>query len=229
MTTGMHLALVVEDDPGIQKVLRLMLEADGFRVLVADSGMRAERDARSQPPDIMIVDLGLPDLDGIKVIEMIRAWSVAPIVVLSARTAEAQRLAAFAAGANDYVLKPFSAPELLARLRAALRRHARGDRPSGLLQLGDLTIDLARRSVQRRGGGELRLTPLEHRIIETLHRHAGRVVTHAQLTREVWGPNRLDTRSLRVFITTLRKKLEPDPARPVHIVNERGIGYRLMP
>src|ERR1700684_2900603 len=228
MTVGIHLALVVEDDCAVQKVLRMMLEANGFRVVIADSCARGERDARSQRPDVSIVDLGLPDLDGIELIKSIRTWSPMPIIVLSARTAEAQRLGAFEAGADDYVLKPFSAPELVARVRASLRRHARGELPSGILEIGDLSIDLTRRVVQRRGGGEIRLTPLEHRILETMARHRDRVVTHSQLMREVWGPNRADTRSLRVFITTLRKKLELDPTRPTYIVTDPCVGYRLV-
>jgi len=227
MTTGMHLAIVAEDDPAIQKIVQLMLESSGFRVVVAENGGRAERDTRSKRPDIVIVDLGLPDFDGLELIKTIREWSPVPLLVLSARTAESQRLAAFEAGADDYVIKPFSAPELLARVRALLRRHARGQTPSAVLQLGDLSIDLTRRVARRVRGEELRLTPLEHRILETLNRARGRVVTQSQLMREVWGPHRVDTRSLRVFITMLRKKLEIDPARPLHILTEPGIGYRL--
>src|ERR1700722_7190794 len=170
MTVGMHLALLVEDDRAVQKVVRMMLESNGFRVVVADSCERGERDARSQRPDVLIVDLGLPDQDGTQLIKSLRTWSPAPVIVLSARTAETQRLAAFEAGADDYVIKPFSALELLARVRAVQRRHVRGELPTALLQLGDLTIDLSRRVVQRRGGGEVRLTPIEHRILETLAR-----------------------------------------------------------
>ena len=228
MTVGMHLALVVEDDAAVQKVLRMMLEGNGLRVVIADNCARGERDARSQRPDIAIVDLGLPDLDGIELIKAIRTWSSIPILVLSARTAEAQRLLAFEAGADDYVLKPFSAPELLARVRAALRRHVRVEHPAGILQFGELSIDLSRRIVQHRSGTEVRLTPLEHRILESLARNRDRVVTHSQLMKEVWGPNHADTRSLRVFITTLRRKLERNPTRPTHIMTEPGVGYRLV-
>jgi len=151
-----------------------------------------------------------------------------PIVVLSARTAEAQRLAAFEIGADDYVIKPFSAPELLARIRAIVRRHVRGELPMGMLELGDVSIDLGRRVAQRRDGRDLRLTPLEHRILETLARHGDRVVTHAALIKEVWGPLRDNSRALRVYIGSLRRKLEIDPSRPRHILTELGVGYRLV-
>jgi two-component system KDP operon response regulator KdpE len=175
-----------------------------------------------------VIDLGLPDRDGVNVVVAIRTWSAVPIIVLSARTAEMQRVAAFESGADDYVIKPFSAVELLARVRALLRRHVRGDLPMGVLQLGDISVDMGRRVAQDRQGREVRLTPLEHRILETLARHGERIVTHAALIREVWGPERDDSRSLRVYIGSLRRKLEEDPRRPQHILTELGIGYRLV-
>ncbi len=224
----MHLILIFEDDQAIQNILKMLFEANGFRVVIASTAARGEHDARLHRPDVVVVDLGLPDRDGLNVITNIRAWSAVPIIVLSARTAEAQRVAAFENGADDYVMKPFSAPELLARVRAIVRRHVRGELPTGLLELGDVTIDLGRRVARRSDGKELRLTPLEHRILETLARHGDRVVTHAALIKEVWGPHRDDSRALRVYIGSLRKKLEVDPTRPRHIITELGVGYRLV-
>jgi two-component system KDP operon response regulator KdpE len=162
------------------------------------------------------------------VIGRIREWSPVPIIVLSARTAEAQRLAAFETGADDYILKPFSAPELLARARAMVRRHVRGMLPMGVLQIGAVSVDMTRRVALDRQGGEVRLTPLEHRILESLVRHGDRIVTRVALIREVWGPDRSDARALRVYIGSLRRKLEVDPSRPQHILTELGIGYRLV-
>jgi two-component system KDP operon response regulator KdpE len=224
----MHVVLVLEDDPGIQEILRMLFDSNGFRVVIAETAARGEQDARLNRPDVVIVDLGLPDRDGLNVIDAIRAWSPVPIVVLSARTAEIQRLAAFERGADDYVIKPFSAPELLARVRAVMRRCVRGALPMGMLELGDATIDLGRRVACRRDGRELRLTPLEHRILETLARQPDGIVTHAALMTEVWGPARDNTRALRVYIGSLRRKLEADPSRPRHILTELGVGYRLV-
>ena len=228
MTEAMHLILIIEDDKALQNILCILFEANGFRVVVADTASRGEHDARLHRADVVLVDLGLPDRDGIEVISAIRQWSPVPIIVLSARTAEAQRLAAFEKGADDYVIKPFSAPELLARVRAIVRRHVRGELPMGVLELGDVSIDLGRRIAHRREGRDVRLTPLEHRILETLARHSDRVVTHAALITEVWGPNRGDSRALRVYIGSLRRKIEVDPSRPQHILTEPGVGYRLV-
>lgn len=227
MTQAMHQILVIEDDPAIRNVLRVLLQAEQYRVIEADTSARAQIEARSHKPDVLLVDLGLPDGDGLKVIQSVRAWSPVPIVVLSARAMEAQKVAALDAGADDYVTKPFSAPELLARVRAALRRNARTAEQLPVLHLGAIRIDLAKREA-RSQRGEIHLTPLEHRVLECLARHAGMIVTANQLIQEVWGPDRLgDTRNLRVCLKNLRHKLEPDPARPQYIVTETGLGYRL--
>ena len=227
MTRAMHMVLIVEDDQAIQDVLRILVEANGLRAVVAHTCDLGIREAQSHRPDVAIVDLGLPDRDGVHFIRKVRAWSQVPIIVLSARSLESQRLEAFDAGADDYVTKPFSAPELLARVRACFRRTAPSDLPGGVLDLGGISIDLGRRVARRWDGQEVRLTPLEHRILETLARHPDRVVTHARLLQEVWGPHQADTRSLRVYVKSLRRKLEHDPAHPKHIVTETGIGYRL--
>ena len=228
MTDAMHVILIFEDDPALQHILRILFEENGYRVVIASTAERGQRDARLQRPDVVVVDLGLPDSDGLNVIAHLRQWSPVPIIVLSARTAEAQRLAAFEQGADDYVSKPFSAPELLARARAVVRRHVRGDLPMAVLTLGDVSVDMSRRIARRAGQGDMRLTPLEHRILETLVRHRDGIVTHEALIKQVWGPHRDDARALRVYIASLRRKLEVDPARPRHIVTEVGIGYRLV-
>ncbi len=227
MTEAMHQILVIEDEPAIRNVLKVLLEAERYRVIEADSALRAEIETRSHKPDLLILDLGLPDGDGQAIIRRVRAWSPVPIIVLSARAMEEQKIAALDGGADDYVTKPFSAPELLARVRAALRRNVRGPEQTSVLKLGTLELDLAKREA-RAPAAEVHLTPLEYRVLECLARHLGAIVTQNQLIREVWGPERLgDSRGLRVCIKSLRAKIEPDPHKPRYLVTEAGLGYRL--
>ena len=227
MTQAMHRILVIEDDAAIRNVLRVLLEADNYRVTEADTAARAGIEARSHKPDLLLVDLGLPDGDGLTVIRQVREWSPVPIIVLSARTMEEQKIAALDAGADDYVTKPFSAPELLARLRAALRRGARSAERNAMLHLGTARVDLALRTVSQ-ADAEIHLTPLEFRVLECLARQAGSIVTQGQLLREVWGPEHSeDTRNLRVCVKNLRQKLEPEASRPRYLLTEPGLGYRL--
>ena len=224
----MHQVLVVEDEPGIRGILRVLLESEKYRVIEAGTAKRAEVEARAHKPDLLIVDLGLPDGNGLDVIRSVRTWSPVPILVLSARTMEEQKIAALDAGADDYVTKPFSAPELLARMRAALRRNVRTAEQVPLLALGAIEVDLGRRAA-RGPDGEIHLTPLEYRVLECLTRQSGAIVTRDQLMREVWGPGQDDTRNLRVCIKNLRQKLEPDAGNPRYILTETGIGYRFIP
>lgn len=228
MTEAMFQVLIVEDEPGIRAVLLALLEAAGYRVIEAESAGRALAEARSHRPDLLIVDLGLPDRDGIAVIRAVRGFSPVPIVVLSARALEADKIAALDAGADDYITKPFGSAELLARVRAALRRNARSAEQLPVLRLGAVEIDLER----RRGvgpGGEIHFTPLEFRLLECLARRAGLVVRQDVIIREVWGPDRVgDSRGLRAYVKMLRHKLEPDPGQPRYLLTETGVGYRLQ-
>ena len=227
MTRAMHRILVVDDDPALRRILSILFETNGFRVVAADTCELAIRQAQSHRPDVCIVDLGLPDRDGLNLIHQIRTFSPVPIIVLTARVQEAPRLAAFDAGADDYVTKPFSSPELLARVRAIMRRSTRSDQPNAVMRLGNVLIDLGNRVTRGPNGESVKLTPIEHRILECLVRHADGVVTHTQLLKEVWGPHQADLRSLRVYVVSLRRKLEIDPAQPQYILTESGVGYRL--
>jgi two-component system, OmpR family, KDP operon response regulator KdpE len=227
VTHAMHRILVIEDDAAIRNVLRVLLETAGFRVAEAETAARAEIEARSHKPDLLLVDLGLPDGDGLTVIRRVRSWSAVPIVVLSARTQEEQKIAALDAGADDYVTKPFSAPELLARVRAGLRRTVRSIEHTSILAFDQARVDLTRR-IASGPQGEIHLTPLEYRVLECLARHEGMIVRQNRLIEEVWGPDRVgDTRNMRVCMRSLRQKLEPDPRRPKYLVTETGVGYRL--
>jgi two-component system, OmpR family, KDP operon response regulator KdpE len=219
--------LVVEDEPEIRQFLRSSLGAEGYRVVESPSGTRGTLDAGMHKPDLAIVDLGLPDFDGVEVIRRIREWSPMPILVLSARIQEHSKIQALDAGADDYVTKPFGMGELLARVRAALRHAARP--PSGKeLRLGEATINFEKRRATR-GGVEVHLTPTEFRVLACLAKHLGMVVTHRQVLREVWGPTHAeDTHYLRVYLRQLREKLEPDPVRPQYLLTEVGVGYRLV-
>jgi two-component system KDP operon response regulator KdpE len=223
----MYRVLVVDDEPEIRNIIRVLLEAEGYRIAEAATASRAAVAARTEKPDLVLLDLGLPDGDGLAVLRNIRAWSPVPLVVLSARTMEEQKIAALDAGADDYVTKPFSAPELLARVRAALRRNAQAAAQTAVVHIGECELDLKRR-VAKGPAGAIHLTPLEFRVLEALTRGGGLIVTQQQIIREVWGPGREhDTRNLRVIIRSLRQKLEPDPPRPRYLITESGVGYRL--
>jgi two-component system KDP operon response regulator KdpE len=220
--------LVVEDEPEIRRFLRSSLAAQGYRVVEAASGERGAIDAGTHKPDMAIIDLGLPDLDGVEVIRRIRAWSPMPIVVLSARVQERSKIEALDAGADDYITKPFGVGELLARVRVALRHVARSASGEEILSLQGTEIDLGRRQVTR-DGAAVHLTPIEFKLVVCLAKHLGMVVTHRQMLTEVWGPTHAEhTHYLRVYMKGLREKLEADPARPKHLVTETGVGYRLV-
>jgi two-component system KDP operon response regulator KdpE len=228
MTAAMFRVLVVEDDAALRRILRTLLEANGCRFVEADTAQRALVEARSHQPDLVLADLGLPDRDGLEVIRGIRGFSAVPILVLSARTLESEKIAALDAGADDYVTKPFSSAELLARVRAALRRVARNAEGLPVLNFGEASVDLGARTAQS-AAGALHLTPLEYRVLGCLAANAGLIVTQRQLIGQAWGPDRIgDARSLRFHISKLRQKLEPDPSRPRFILTEAGVGYRLQ-
>lgn len=219
--------LVVDDEPPIRRLLRTSLGAHGYDVVEAASAQEAIVKSSTERLDLIILDLGLPDEDGLDVIRRIREWSRIPIIVLSVRGREADKIEALDRGADDYVTKPFSMGELLARIRAALRRRLQSEVEEPVFRSGGLTVDLARRIVSVEGR-EVKLTPTEYALLRVLVTHAGKVVTHRQLLREVWGPVYVnETHYLRVYIGHLRRKIEPDPTHPRYILTEPGVGYRL--
>ncbi len=229
MTALRYHAVVIEDDPQIRRFLRTVLPSEGFEVFEAETAERGLVEAATRKPDVVILDLGLPDLDGTEVIRRLREWSRVPILVLSARTREQDKIAALDAGADDYLAKPFGVGELMARLRVALRHGAAraGGVGEPAFTSGELRVDLAARRVTV-GGREARLTPIEWRLLAALVKHAGMVVTHRQLLRDVWGPASVEqSHTLRVHMASLRRKLETDPAQPRYLLTEIGVGYRL--
>lgn len=221
--------LLIEDEPEIRRFLRTTLPAYGFRLFEAATAKEGVTEAQARNPDLILLDLGLPDMEGAEVIRQVRQWTVTPIIIISARDQEKAKVDALDLGADDYVTKPFGTQELLARMRTALRHAARseGGAPDCTFTVGDLKVDLARRHVLV-SGREIHLTPIEYKLLTALIRHAGKVVTHRQLLKEVWGPLYVnEAHYLRVYMRQLRNKLESQPAHPRYLVTELGVGYRL--
>jgi two-component system KDP operon response regulator KdpE len=219
--------LIVDDEPPVRRFLHTLLDSNGFRVFDARTGAEGLSEASMRNPDLILLDLGLPDMDGLEVTRRIREWTQTPIIVLSARGQERDKVDALNQGADDYLTKPFGAEELLARMRVALRHAARGAASEPIFEAGDLRLDLAARRVFV-AGAEVHLTPTEYKLLGVLVRHAGKVVTHGQLLKEVWGPTYVNqTDYIRVYMRQLRHKLEKDPAQPRFFINEPGVGYRL--
>lgn len=227
--TAVPLILVVEDELPIRRFLRTSLADADYRLVEAETGQQGLRVASQQPPDLVILDLGLPDMDGQEVLKQLREWLKAPIIILSARDQEKQKVTALDNGADDYLTKPFSTAELLARIRVALRHSAKvnAETQSSTFTSGELRVDMANRHVFV-GDAEVHLTPLEYKLLTTLIHHAGKVLTHRFLLKEVWGPHHVqETHYLRVFMASLRRKIEADPTEPKTLITEQGVGYRL--
>lgn len=221
--------LLIEDEPEIRRFLKTTLPQQGYRLVETATGQEGLAQASARNPDLVLLDLGLPDMDGLEIVRKLREWTAAPIIVLSARDQEQVKIAALDLGADDYVTKPFGVNELLARVRAALRHAARlnAESPEPVFTLGDLRVDLSRRQVFI-GKHEIHLTPIEYKLLTTLVRYAGKVVTHRQLLKEVWGPLHVEEHQyLRVYMRQLRNKLESNPAHPRYLLTELGVGYRL--
>ena len=228
MSEPTPVALLVEDEPQIRRFVRMALEAQGWQVFEAATMQRGLIEAGTRKPDLVVLDLGLPDGDGKDFIADLRQWSAVPVIVLSARTDESDKIDALDAGADDYLTKPFGVGELLARVRAALRRRRAPASGDGVVRFGDVSVDIARRQVDK-GGVAVHLTPTEYRLLAVLVANAGRVVTNPQLLREVWGPSNTENgHYLRIYMGHLRQKLEADPAQPQFLLTETAVGYRLL-
>ena len=218
-------ALVIDDEVQIRRLLRVVLESENYQVLEAETGQQGLMEIAGRRPDVILLDLGLPDLQGLEVLKRLREWSEAPVIVLTVRDDVQEKVGALDAGADDYVTKPFSTPELLARLRAAQRK-TRPEEEISVFKSGDLVVDLTARMVTR-AGREIKLTATEYALLRLFVKHPGRVLTHRYILREIWGPKSEEHRQyLRVYVTHLRQKIEPDPARPSLISTQSGIGYR---
>ena len=229
MTISPTNILIVEDEKEIRRFVRIALESEGWRVFESDTLQRGLIEAGTRKPDLVILDLGLPDGDGLSYIQDLRQWSAIPIIVLSARSNEEDKVSALDAGADDYLSKPFGISELLARVRVALRRHSGGSQESPLVNFSDISVDLINRQVTR-AGIDLHLTPIEFRLLSALLANAGKVITQRQLLNQVWGPNYVEhSHYLRIYMGHLRQKLEADPTRPKHLITETGVGYRFIP
>jgi two-component system KDP operon response regulator KdpE len=221
--------ILIEDDPPIRRFLRTSLSAQGFEVFEADTGQRGLVEAGIRKPDLIILDLGLPDMDGVEVVRALRGWSQVPVLILSARNAEHHKIEALDAGADDYLTKPFGLGELLARVRVAMRHAARGSEgcESGVFESGQLKVNLESRIVLL-NEQEVHLTPIQFRLLAVLVKHAGKVLTHRQILVDVWGPSYAEnSHYLRIYMSQLRQKLETDPTKPQYLLTESGVGYRL--
>ena len=227
MTSERPVVVVIEDEPQIRQFLQASLDAQGFTVHASDTAGQGLVECATRRPEVVILDLGLPDMDGVDLIRRLREWSQVPVIVLSARSREADKIAALEAGADDYVVKPFGVGELVARLRVALRHSAAsGEEADTVFRAGEIEVDLLNRRV-RRAGRDVHLTPTEYRLLVVLVKHPGKVLTQRFLLKEVWGPGYAESAHyLRIYMANLRKKLEPEPAQPRHLLTETGVGYR---
>jgi len=229
MTSPLPVVIVVEDEPKIRRFIKMSLETEGYGVFEAETLQRGLIEVGTRHPDMVVLDLGLPDGDGVDFIRDLRTWSDIPIIVLSARTMEGDKVAALDAGADDYLTKPFGSAELLARVRAQLRRRSQvSGSPDAVFVFGTIKVDLGKRLVER-DGAPLHLSPTEYRLLTCLIAHLDKVLTHRQLLKMVWGPSHAeDSHYVRVYMGSLRKKIEADPSRPRHIITESGVGYRFV-